>query len=257
MVVNLFLKTIQYSKNNLFNPTSGLFKPRYYCETKKAIIRTTSPIVTKSLNKFGQYITDILPKYVQKVNIALGDELEIKICPEGICPVISFLKDHHSCQFTNLTDICALDVPSRKYRFEIIYHFLSLKYNSRIRIQTYTDELTPIDSICSIFEGANWFEREIYDLFGVFFTNHPDLRRILTDYGFQGHPLRKDFPLSGFNEVRYDDEFNMVITEPLELTQEYRKFDLNTPWEVFPTYKQDQEKQEIKRQSSETDKDPK
>ncbi|CAK9295534.1 unnamed protein product [Gordionus sp. m RMFG-2023] len=140
---------------------------------------------------------------------------------------------------------------------QIIYHFLSLKYNSRIRIQTYTDELTPIDSICSIFEGANWFEREIYDLFGVFFTNHPDLRRILTDYGFQGHPLRKDFPLSGFNEVRYDDEFNMVITEPLELTQEYRKFDLNTPWEVFPTYKQDQEKQEIKRQSSETDKDPK
>ena len=114
---------------------------------------------------------------------------------------------------------------------------LSLRYNNRIRIKTYTDELTPIESITPLFQGANWYEREVWDMFGVFFTNHPDLRRILTDYGFSGHPFRKDFPLTGFVEVRYDDEVKRVVCEPLELTQEYRKFDLGSPWEVFPNHR--------------------
>lgn len=131
----------------------------------------------------------------------------------------------------------AIDVPSRQYRFEVIYHFLSLRYNNRIRVKTYTDELTPIDSITPIFEGANWFERETWDMYGVFFSNHPDLRRILTDYGFAGHPFRKDFPLTGYVEVRYDDEVKRVVCEPLELAQEFRKFDLASPWEVFPHFR--------------------
>lgn len=109
-----------------------------------------------------------------------------------------------------------------------------MRYNTRIRVKTYTDELTPIESIVPIYQGANWFEREVWDMFGVFFSNHPDLRRILTDYGFSGHPFRKDFPLTGFYEVRYDDEVKRVVSEPIEYPQEYRKFDLGTPWEQFP-----------------------
>ena len=116
---------------------------------------------------------------------------------------------------------------------------MSLRFNNRIRVKTYTDELTPIDSITSVYQGANWYEREVWDMFGVFFANHPDLRRILTDYGFAGHPFRKDFPLSGFVEVRYDDEVKRVVTEPVELAQEFRKFDLGTPWEQFGNFKSD------------------
>ncbi|CAG2181013.1 unnamed protein product, partial [Oppiella nova] len=134
-------------------------------------------------------------------------------------------------------DICGVDVPTRQYRFEIVYNLLSLRYNSRIRVKTYTDELTPIESICELFKGANWYEREIWDMFGVFFINHPDMRRILTDYGFEGHPFRKDFPLSGYTECRYDDEVKRVVIEPLEMTQEFRKFDLQSPWEQFPNFR--------------------
>lgn len=114
---------------------------------------------------------------------------------------------------------------------------LSLRYNNRITVKTYTDELTPIDSITGIYQGANWYEREVWDMFGVFFSNHPDLRRLLTDYGFAGHPFRKDFPLSGFVEVRYDDEVKRVVCEPIEMAQEFRKFDLGSPWEVFPAHR--------------------
>ena len=128
--------------------------------------------------------------------------------------------------------------PLQYYYLQIVYNLLSLRFNSRIRVKTYTDELTPIESTCSIFAAANWYEREIWDMFGVFFTNHPDLRRILTDYGFQGHPLRKDFPLSGYIEYRYDDELQRVVQEPVELAQEYRKFDLAAPWEQFPNFRE-------------------
>ncbi|ODM98687.1 NADH dehydrogenase [ubiquinone] iron-sulfur protein 3, mitochondrial [Orchesella cincta] len=200
-------------------------------------IRKVDPMEKKNLIEFGQYVGECLPKYVQKVQLATGNELEILIAPEGIVPVLSFLKDHHSCQFTNLADIGGMDVPARPYRFEIIYNLLSLRFNSRIRVKTYTDELTPVDSAMEVHKAANWYEREIWDMFGVYFANHPDLRRILTDYGFEGHPFRKDFPLSGYVEVRYDDEQKRVVVEPVELTQEFRKFDLSSPWEQFPNFR--------------------
>uniref|UniRef100_A0A670YFI8 NADH dehydrogenase [ubiquinone] iron-sulfur protein 3, mitochondrial n=1 Tax=Pseudonaja textilis TaxID=8673 RepID=A0A670YFI8_PSETE len=174
----------------------------------------------------------------KQLSITCYSELEILIHPDGILPVIAFLKNHTYAQFRNIVDLTAVDIPSRQRRFEIVYNFLSLYYNSRIRLKTYTDELTPNESIISLFEGANWYEREVWDMTEVFFANHPDLRRILTDYGFEGHPCRKDFPLSGYVEVRYDDEVRRVVAEPLELAQESRKFDLNSPWEAFPAYHQ-------------------
>jgi len=207
-------------------------------------IRKFDPVQRQNLTDFGQYVAECMPKYVQKVQLTAGDELEVLIDPTGIVPVISFLKNHHNGQFTNLADIAGMDVPTRKYRFEIIYNLLSLRYNSRIRVKTYTDELTPVDSLTPVFQAANWYEREIWDMFGVFFTNHPDLRRILTDYGFQGHPLRKDFPLTGYYEVRYDDELQRIVQEPVELAQEYRKFDLAAPWEQFPNFRETNPAQE-------------
>ncbi|KAH0949374.1 hypothetical protein HN011_001889 [Eciton burchellii] len=200
-------------------------------------VRKPSHVNVDHLTSFGRYIANCLPKYIQLVQLTAGDELELLIAPDGIIPTFTFLKDHHNTQFVNLTDITALDVPSRQYRFELIYNLLSLRYNSRIRVKTYTDELTPVDSINSIFKAADWYEREVWDMFGVFFSNHPDLRRILTDYGFEGHPLRKDFPLSGYVEVRYDDEQKRLVIEPLELTQEFRKFELAAPWEQFPNFR--------------------
>lgn len=155
----------------------------------------------KFLNDFAVYMAECLPKYVQKMQMTHTGELEIMVAPQGIVPVMAFLKDNHAAQFTNLADLTAVDVPTRTYRFELVYNLLSLRYNARIRVKTYTDELTPVDSITSVHDSANWYEREIFDMFGVFFYNHPDLRRILTDYGFEGHPFRKDFPLSGFTEV--------------------------------------------------------
>lgn len=150
---------------------------------------------------------------------------------------MTFLKGHHSAQFTNLNFITAVDVPTRKNRFEVVYQFISIRFNARIRVRTYTDEISPIESITPVFKGADWYEREVYDMYGVWFNNHPDLRRILTDYGFEGHPFRKDFPLSGYNEVRYDPELKRIVYEPTELAQEFRKFDLDTPWETFPKFK--------------------
>ena len=166
-----------------------------------ATIRKFNPSQRKELSEFGKYVAECMPKYVQKVQMACGDELEVLIAPEGIIPVLTFLKDHHNCQFVSLADIAGVDVPTRDYRFEIVYNLLSLRFNARIRVKTYTDEMTPLDSSVEVFQGSNWYEREIWDMYGVFFANHPDLRRILTDYGFEGHPLRKDFPLSGYIEV--------------------------------------------------------
>jgi len=206
-------------------------------EETRPTVRKPNLVARERLSDFGKYVAECLPKYIQKVQIAAGDELELLIAPEGIVPVLQFLKDHHNCQFTNLADIAGMDVPNRTYRFEIIYNLLSLRFNSRIRVKTYTDELTPIDTANDVHKAANWYEREIWDMYGVFFSNHPDLRRILTDYGFEGHPFRKDFPLSGYVEVRYDDERKRVVVEPLELAQEFRKFELSAPWEQFPNFR--------------------
>lgn len=205
-------------------------------ETRPTVAKL-DPLQKAQLVDFGKYVAECLPKYVQKVQITSGNELEVLVPTEGVIPVLQFLKDHHSAQFASLVDIAGMDVPSRQYRFELIYNLLSLRYNARIRVKTYTDELTPVDSACEVFKAANWYEREIWDMYGVFFANHPDLRRILTDYGFEGHPFRKDFPLSGYVEVRYDDEQKRVVVEPLELAQEFRRFELAAPWEQFPSFR--------------------
>ncbi|KAG7315291.1 hypothetical protein KOW79_021379 [Hemibagrus wyckioides] len=201
-------------------------------------VRPKDAVTHNQLSQFGEYVAEILPKYVQQVQVTCYNELEVMIHPDGVIPVLTFLRDHTNAQFRNMTDLTAVDVPSRQNRFEIVYNLLSLRYNSRIRVKTYTDELTPIDSAVPVHQAANWNEREVWDMFGVFFANHPDLRRILTDYGFEGHPFRKDFPLSGYVEVRYDDELKRVVAEPVELAQEFRKYDLNSPWESFPAYRE-------------------
>lgn len=152
------------------------------------------------------------------------DELTIYIPPSGVIPVFSFLKYHTAAEYTQVSDITAVDYPTKDQRFEVVYNLLSIRHNSRIRVKTYADEATPVPSITSLYDGANWYEREVWDLFGVFFTGHPDLRRIMTDYGFDGHPLRKDFPMTGYTEIRYDEEKKRIVTEPLEMTQAYRNF---------------------------------
>ena len=141
---------------------------------------------------------------------------------------MSFLKYHTAAEYTMVADITAVDYPTRDQRFEVVYNLLSVRHNSRIRVKTYADEATPVPSITSLYDGANWYEREVYDLFGVFFVGHPDLRRIMTDYGFDGHPLRKDFPLTGYTEIRYDEEKKRIVVEPLELTQAFRNFEGGT-----------------------------
>jgi len=238
------LRSISSGLRNGFAQNSGIFSAARRFKSEVAATEDNRPTVRKfdavaraNLTDFGKYVAENLPKYVQKVQLTAGDELEVLIAPEGVLPVLQFLKDHHQAQFENLVDIAGMDVPSRPHRFEIIYNLLSLRYNSRIRVKTYTDELTPIDSCNEIYKAANWYEREIWDMYGVFFANHPDLRRILTDYGFEGHPQRRDFPLSGYVELRYDDEKKRVVCEPLELAQEFRKFDLAAPWEQFPNFR--------------------
>lgn len=159
------------------------------------------------------------------------DELTLFVAPSAVLPVMFFLKDHSSAQFKSVMDVCGVDYPTRENRFEVVYNLLSVRHNARIRVKTYANETTPVPSIAEVFQGANWYEREVYDMFGVFFSGHPDLRRILTDYGFEGHPLRKDFPLTGYTEVRWDDEKKRVVHEPLELAQAFRNFDINSAWE--------------------------
>lgn len=169
--------------------------------------RKRDPVARAKLIEFGKYCAEILPKYIQKIQLTHCDELELLIAPEGVVPVIQFLKGHHNCQFNSLSDIAGMDVPARENRFEVIYNLLSVNFNTRIRVRTYTDELTPLNSCVDVFLGADWYEREVYDMFGVYFLNHPDLRRILTDYGFMGHPFRKDFPLTGYTEVSHSGVF--------------------------------------------------
>lgn len=238
MSIRIITRAIQ----RLSTVQTGTRMPKYFKLITRAESTTVVPkqkfeSVTEQYLGFGNFVAECLPKYIQKIQISSRNELELLIAPEGVLPVFQFLKNQTNCQFANLSDICAVDVPQRSNRFEIVYNLLSLRFNTRIRVKTYTDELTPIDSITSIYEAANWYEREIWDMFGVFFTNHPDLRRILTDYGFEGHPFRKDFPLSGYVEVRYDDEKKRVVVEPLEMSQEFRRFELSTPWEQFPNFR--------------------
>ena len=180
-----------------------------------------------SLHKYGQYLLSVMPKFIQQFSV-WKDELTIYIPPTAVIPVISFLKYHTAAEYTMVADITAVDYPTRSNRFEVVYNLLSVRHNSRIRVKTYADEATPVPSITSLYDGANWYEREVYDLFGVFFVGHPDLRRIMTDYGFDGHPLRKDFPLTGYTEIRYDEEKKRIVVEPLELTQAFRNFEGGT-----------------------------
>ena len=158
-------------------------------------------------------------------------ELTITVPRDQIVAVLTRLRDDPALQLENLIDICGVDYPARAERFEVVYHLLSLRKNLRLRVKVSTDETTPVPSAIPVFPGANWFEREAYDMYGIHFSDHPDLRRLLTDYGFRGHPLRKDFPLTGYVEVRYDDELKRVVYEPVKLTQEFRNFDFQSPWE--------------------------
>ena len=171
-----------------------------------------------------------LGEAVNSVDIAVG-EMTVNARRAEIVKVISFLRDDPICKFSSLIDICGVDYPSRERRFDVVYHMLSMAHNTRIRIKVMTDETVPVHSITSLFQNADWYEREAFDMYGILFDQHPDLRRILTDYGFEGYPLRKDFPLSGFVEVRYDEERKSVVYEPVNLPQEYRSFDFMSPWE--------------------------
>ena len=181
----------------------------------------------KILKKFGQYLLKTLPI----INYTLyKNELCINIPINKLIPILFFLKNHTNTQFKILSEICAVDYINKKKRFEIIYNLLSIRFNSRLKIKISLNELQPIDSIIVIYKSANWSEREIWDMFGIFFSNHPDLRRILTDYGFEGHPLRKDFPLSGFLEIFYNELKKRVVYEPINLSQQYRLFEFNNPW---------------------------
>jgi len=183
-----------------------------------------------ALKDLGDYIAAALPEEVTRVEDAYG-ELMLWTTPESLIKVLTFLRNDQNCQFRQVVDITAVDYPDREARFEVVYNLLSFKHNHRIRLKLATDEATPVPSAVLLFSVANWFEREVWDLFGVFFSDHPDLRRILTDYGFEGHPLRKDFPLTGYVEVRYDEDQKRVVYEPVSLVQEFRTFDFASPWE--------------------------
>lgn len=178
---------------------------------------------------------------IENVKI-LDDELVVVVHPKNLYGVVNFLKNNVLCQYNCLSAISGTDYPERENRFEVAYELLSTHYNRRLRVKTFVNEFTPVSSITAIHPSANWWEREVWDLYGVFFQNHPDLRRILTDYGFQGHPMRKDFPLSGYVEVSYDEKLKRVITQPLELTQEFRSFDFRSPWSSSFAHKKFTEK---------------
>ena len=158
-------------------------------------------------------------------------ELTLEVRPEAVARVLTRLRDEPGLLFRQLVDLCGVDYPERERRFDVVYHLLSLHHNARVRVKVETDETTPVPSVVEVFPTANWFEREAWDLYGIFFSDHPDLRRLLTDYGFEGHPLRKDFPMSGYVEMRYDETQKRVVYEPIKLQQEFRNFDFLSPWE--------------------------
>jgi NADH-quinone oxidoreductase subunit C len=186
--------------------------------------------MSEALQELSSYIGEAAGGLVVSSEIAYG-ELTLKTDGARILDLLTFLRDDVQCGFINLIDVCGVDWPARAERFDVVYHLLSPRQNQRIRIKVATGEDVPVPSSFSVYPGADWFEREAYDMYGILFTGHPDLRRILTDYGFEGHPLRKDFPTTGFVEVRYDDEVKRVVYEPVELKQEFRNFDFLSPWE--------------------------
>lgn len=186
--------------------------------------------MNEALTELGAYISEALPKEALEISVE-HDELMLVANPAGITRVLSFLRDDANCLFKQLVDLCGVDYPEREQRFDVVYNLLSLSHNQRIRVKIRTDEATPVPSVVEVFNSAGWYEREAWDLYGILFADNPDLRRILTDYGFEGHPLRKDFPLTGYVELRYDDEKKRVVYEPVKLTQEFRSFDFMSPWE--------------------------
>jgi NADH-quinone oxidoreductase subunit C len=186
--------------------------------------------MAQTLDELGAHVAAAFPQDVVAREVRLG-ELMLTVRRESILRVLAFLRDDGRCLFKQLVDLCGVDYPDRAERFEIVYNLLSLKLNQRIRLKVRTDEDHPVPSCAALFSAAGWYEREAWDLFGVYFSDHPDLRRLLTDYGFEGHPLRKDFPLTGYVEPRYDEEQKRVVYEPVKLKQEFRSFDFLSPWE--------------------------
>ncbi|MDF2371676.1 MAG: NADH-quinone oxidoreductase subunit C [Rhizobiaceae bacterium] len=186
--------------------------------------------MSEVLSDLAAYLGERRGDAIVSSDISFG-ELTLISTPESIISLLTFLRDDIQCGFVNITDICGVDWPARVRRFDVVYHLLSPRQNFRIRIKVEVGEEETIPSATSVYPGADWFEREAYDMYGILFTGHPDLRRILTDYGFEGHPLRKDFPTTGFVEVRYDDEVKRVVYEPVQLKQEFRNFDFLSPWE--------------------------
>ncbi|WES31426.1 NADH-quinone oxidoreductase subunit C [Varunaivibrio sulfuroxidans] len=186
--------------------------------------------MTAALKELGDMIGEALGDAVLATAVTQG-ELVVHARTDDIVRVLTFLRDDVNCRFKQVMDICGVDYPQREKRFDVVYNLLSLTHNTRVRVKVQTDGETPVPSVTGVFSTAGWFEREVWDLYGVLFSGHPDLRRLLTDYGFQGHPLRKDFPLTGYVEMRYDDEKKRVVYEPVALTQEFRSFDYLSPWE--------------------------
>ena len=186
--------------------------------------------MSEALTSLGEHIAGALENAVIDWSVTHG-ELSVSIHDDRIEDVIRFLRDDAACKFTTMIDLCGVDYPQRAERFEVVYHLLSMQLNHRIRVKLFVDEDTPVASIARIFPVADWFEREAFDMYGIVFSGHPDLRRLLTDYGFEGYPLRKDFPLTGYVEVRWDEEEKRVVYEPVELVQEFRDFDFMSPWE--------------------------
>lgn len=185
---------------------------------------------TSALVELAETLKLSLPDDIIDAVVADGD-LTVTVQRPSIIKVLKFLRDDANCQFSQLVDLCGVDFPEREDRFEVVYHLLSMNQNLRARLKVFAGEDTPVPSVASVFSCADWFEREVWDMYGVFFSDHPDLRRILTDYGFDGHPQRKDFPLTGYVEVRYDEAQKRVIYEPVKLTQDFRTFDFMSPWE--------------------------
>jgi NADH-quinone oxidoreductase subunit C len=190
--------------------------------------------MNEALQELSDHIAAAMGAHILGSEIRHG-ELMIRVRRDSVARVMKFLRDDANCQFKMLVDLCGVDWPERPERFDVVYNLLSLKHNQRVRLKVSTDEDTPVPSVTSVFSAAGWFEREAWDLYGILFSDHPDLRRILTDYGFQGHPLRKDFPLTGYVQVRYDEEQKRVVYEPVKLTQEFRGFDFLSPWEGMTT----------------------
>ena len=189
--------------------------------------------MSETLEELAIRIAKALPGAVKGHRVAAG-ELTVDVEPGEIVRVMTTLRDDPTFDFKLLIDLCGVDFPAREKRFDVVYHLLSLSKNRRVRIKLQTDEQTAVPSIVAVFVTANWYERETFDMYGVVFAGHPDLRRLLTDYGFTGYPLRKDFPLTGYVEVRYDDEQKRVVYQPVKLTQEFRDFDFMSPWEGAP-----------------------